>query len=141
MNTFQIAALIRIKAHFIGLCHIIVSQCTVQNTLKTRPLFQFAFFFHGYPIFLPLCFRPQRTPLSPFLHIADNFYRKIVLIRCCLNKKTEVQTAKKGEKFSDSCLEQRHRGTCNIEQADTKIRNGAVVIPREGTFVILLAPE
>jgi len=48
---------------------------------------------------------------------------------------------KKGKKFSDSFLEQRHRGSCNIEQADTKIRNDAVGLPWEGTSVIILAPE
>jgi hypothetical protein len=48
---------------------------------------------------------------------------------------------KKGKKFSDSSLEQRHRGSFNIEQVDTKIRNDAVGFPWEGTFVIILAPE
>jgi hypothetical protein len=58
-----------------------------------------------------------------------------------LNKKEEIQTVKKDKKFSESCLEKKHPGSCNIEQADTRIRNDAVGIPWEGTFVITLAPE
>jgi hypothetical protein len=48
---------------------------------------------------------------------------------------------KKGKKFPNSCLEKRHRGSCNIEQADTKIINDAVGIPWEGTFVVILTSE
>jgi hypothetical protein len=48
---------------------------------------------------------------------------------------------KKDQKFSDSCLEQRNRGSFNIEQPDTKIRIDAAGVPWEGTFVIILTPE